>query len=85
MASTETTARKQLEALERVRTVVETYRPDEAHRLRVLPDGRLPTSVKRPDEFATFLAESVAVLADVFDEREKANAPRPRGRPRKAS
>ena len=87
MASTGVLAAKQLEALGEIRSVLDEHAaPEQAQRLRVLgPEGRIPNSVKSPVEFDTFVAEALAILVGLYDEQAKALAPKPRGRPRKAS
>jgi hypothetical protein len=51
----------------------------------VTPNGTIPNSIKQPDEVMSFLAWSVAALAELVDQHIEETKPRPRGRPRKAS
>jgi hypothetical protein len=83
LASKEAIAIRQLEALREIRGVLEKHDPEAEGRLRKAADGeRLPTTIKRADEFGAYLAESVASLARLVDRQL---TPKKRGRPRKAS
>jgi hypothetical protein len=77
---------RQVEALRKVREVVEKHEHASAEQLRlVTPNGTIPNSIKQPDEVMSFLAWSVAALAELVDQHIEETKPRPRGRPRKAS
>jgi hypothetical protein len=83
MASREAIAIRQNEALREIRDVLEKHDPEAEGRLRKAADsesGSLPNSYKRPEEFAAYLAESVASLARLVDRQL---TPRRRGRPPK--
>ncbi|MDP9476529.1 MAG: hypothetical protein M3R38_12750 [Actinomycetota bacterium] len=86
MPTASTLGARQIEALQEIRAVLEEHAPQEAETLRLLgPDGRVPNSIKSPVEFDAFLAQSVAILARLYDQQAKALAPKPRGRPPKTS
>jgi hypothetical protein len=77
---------RQFEALRKVREVVEKHDPATAEQLRlVTPTGTIPNSIKQPDEVMSFIAHSVAALAELVDQHIEETKPRPRGRPRRAS
>jgi len=72
MPSTATLGARQIEALQEIRDVLDEHAPQEAEALRKLgPDGRVPNSIKSPVEFGTFLAQSLAIIARLYDEQAK--------------
>ena len=77
---------RQHEAITELRNVIERHNPEKAAQLRLLsPGGSVPNSVKNQDLFATYLAESINVLAAAVDELLEASKPKKKGRPPKAS
>ena len=83
MSKREQMAARQREALSEIRDVLEKHDPEAAGRLRKAANSdTLPASFKQSEQFAGYLAESVASLAKIVDEQL---TPRPRGRPRKSS
>ncbi len=86
MPTANTLGIRQTEALREIRDILDEHAPQEAEALRLhAPDGRVPNSIKSPAEFDAFMAQSVAILARLYDQQAKALAPKKRGRPRKAS
>ena len=86
MVATTVNATRGRDALQRVREVVEEHGTDEQlARLDRIDGGRVPGPMKRPVEFGTYQAEALLVLVEMLVEMKAANAPRPRGRPRKDS
>jgi hypothetical protein len=82
MTATSVIAARQQQALTELTSILERHDPEAAARLAKTNHGRgVPTSPKRPLENATYLAESVLILAQIVDERL---TPKKRGRPRKA-
>jgi hypothetical protein len=86
MASRSSIAIRTQLALEQIREVLAKYDPEVRERLSKAannhsdnPDA-VPSSIKQPELFAAYLAESVASLAQIVDRRL---ARRPPGRPRK--
>jgi hypothetical protein len=76
-------AARQHQALTELTAILEKYDPEAAARLaKTNHGGGVPTSPKRPLENATYLAESMLILAKIVDEQL---TPKKRGRPRKAS
>jgi len=76
-------AERQQLALAELRTILERHDPEAAGRLAKTNHNRgVPTSPKRPLENATYMAESLLILARIVDEQL---TPKKRGRPRKAS
>jgi len=74
-------AARQQQALTELTTILERHDPEAAARLAKTNHGHgVPTSPNRPLENATYLAESLLILAQVVDERL---TPKKRGRPRK--
>jgi hypothetical protein len=74
-------AARQQQALSELTTILEKYDPEAAARLAKTNHGHgVPTSPKRPLENATYLAESMLILAQIVDELL---IPKKRGRPRK--
>ena len=76
-------AARQQQALSELTTILEKYDPEAAARLAKTNHGHgVPTSPKRPLENATYLAESMLILAKIVDEHL---TPKKRGRPRKTA
>jgi hypothetical protein len=76
-------AARQNQALTELTTILERHDPEAATRLAKTNHGRgIPTSPKRPLENATYLAESMLILAQIVDEQL---TPKKRGRPRKTA
>jgi len=74
-------AARQQKALTELTTILERHDPEAAARLAKTNHGHgVPTSPKRPLENATYMAESLLILAQIVD-REV--TPKKRGRPRK--
>lgn len=74
-------AARQQQALTELTTILERHDPEATTRLaKTNHGGGVPTSPKRPLENATYLAESLLILAQIVD-REL--TPKKRGRPRK--
>lgn len=74
-------AARQHQALTELTAILEKYDPEAAARLAKTNHGHgVPTSPKRPLENATYLAESMLILAEIVDELL---IPKKRGRPRK--
>ena len=83
MTATPVIAARQNQALTELTAILERHDPEAAARLAKANHGAgVPGSTKRPLENATYLAESLLILAQIVD-REL--APKKRGRPRKAS
>ena len=83
MAARDVVMARQHEAITELRNVIERHSPETAEQLRLLSyGGSVPNSVKSPDLFATYLAESINVLAGVVDELVEERRPKRRGRPR---
>jgi hypothetical protein len=73
-----------IEALRRVRDLVEEHGTDEQlDRLDRIMGGRVPAPNRAPVEYATYLTEAVAIAFEMIAEIKEAHKPRPRGRPRK--
>jgi hypothetical protein len=76
-------AERQQKALTELTAILERHAPEAAAlSSKTNHGGGVPTSPKRPLENATYLAESMLILAKIVDEQL---TPRKRGRPRKAS
>ena len=76
-------AARQQQELGDLTNILERHDPEAAARLAKTNHGHgVPTSPKRPLETATYLAESVLILAQIVDEQL---TPKKRGRPRRAS
>lgn len=74
---------RQQQALTELTAILEKHSAEAAHlATRANHNEGVPTSPKRPLENATYLAESMLILAKIVDEQL---TPRKRGRPRKAS
>jgi len=84
MTAPEIIAARQQRALTELTAILERHDPEGAVRLTKAKHGgaSVPTSPKRPLENATYLAESMLILAQIVDEQL---TPKKRGRPRKAS
>ena len=83
MTATHVIAERQQQALTELTAILERHDPEAATRLAKTNHAQgVPTSPKRPLENATYLAESMLILAQIVD-REL--TPKKRGRPRKAS
>ena len=83
MTATSVIAERQNQALTELTTILERHDPEATTRLAKTNHGAgVPGSTKRPLENATYLAESMLILAKIVD-REL--TPKKRGRPRKAS
>jgi len=83
MTASHIIAARQQQALTELTAILERHDPEAATRLAKTNYGHgAPTSPKRPLENATYLAESMLILAKIVD-REL--TPKKRGRPRKAS
>jgi hypothetical protein len=81
MTATHIIAARQQQALGELATILEKHNPEAAARLAKTNHGHgVPTSSKRPLENATYMAESMLILAQIVD-REL--TPKKRGRPRK--
>jgi hypothetical protein len=75
-------AARQQQALTDLTAILERHDPEAAARLaKTNHGGGVPTSPKKPLENATYLAESMLILAQIVDERL---TPKKRGLPRKA-
>ena len=81
MTATHIIAARQHQALTELTSILERHDPEATTRLAKANHGgdTVPTSPKRPLENATYLAESLLILAQIVDER----LTRKRGRPRK--
>jgi hypothetical protein len=76
--------RRQHAAITQLRDVIQKHDPELIEQLRLLtPGGAIPNSARTPDEFLTYLAECVGVLAKLVDQQIEANKPKKRGRPPK--
>jgi hypothetical protein len=76
-------AARQHQALTELTTILERHDPEATTRLAKTNHGAgVPTSPKRPLENATYMAESLLILAQIVD-REL--TPKKRGRPRKST
>ena len=76
-------AGRQQQALTELTAILERHDPEAAARLAKTNHGAgVPGSTKRPLENATYLAESMLILAQIVDERL---TPKKRGRPRKTT
>jgi len=83
MTATHIIAARQQQALSELTAILERHDPEAAARLAKTNHGHgVPGSVKRPLENATYLAESMLILAKIVDEQL---TPKKRGRPPKAS
>ena len=81
MTATHVIAERQQQALTELTAILERHDPEAAARLAKTNHGHgVPTSPKRPLENATYMAESLRILAQIVD---KQLAPKKRGRPRK--
>jgi hypothetical protein len=76
-------AARQQRALTELTAILERHDPEAAVRLTKAKHGSasVPTSPKRPLENATYMAESMLILARIVDEQL---TPKKRGRPRRA-
>jgi hypothetical protein len=82
MTAPKVIAARQNQALTELTTILERHDPEATTRLAKTNHGHgVPTSPKRPLENATYLAESMLILAKIVDEQL---TPKKRGRPRKA-
>jgi len=82
MTASHIIAARQQQALTDLTAILERHDPEAATRLaKTNHGGGVPTSPKRPLENATYLAESMLILAEIVDEQL---IPKKRGRPRKA-
>lgn len=83
MTATPVIAARQRQALTELTAILERHDPEAAARLAKTNHGHgVPTSLKRPLENTTYLAESMLILAQIVD-REL--TPKKRGRPRKTA
>jgi hypothetical protein len=83
MTATHVIAARQNQALTELTSILERHDPEAAARLAKTNHGHgVPTSPKRPLENATYLAESLFILAQIVD-REL--TPKKRGRPPKTA
>jgi len=82
MTATSAIAKRQHQALTELTTILERHDPEAARLAKTNHGGGVPTSPKRPLENATYLAESILILAQIVD---KELTPKKRGRPRKAA
>jgi hypothetical protein len=83
MTATHVIAARQNQALTELTSILEHHDPEAAARLAKTNHGHgVPTSPKRPLENATYLAESLFILAQIVD-REL--TPKKRGRPPKTA
>jgi hypothetical protein len=84
MVATSVNNLRTIEALRRVREIVEEHATDEQkQRLDRISGGRVPAPNRNPVEHTTYQSEALAVLFEMVAELKAASAPRPRGRPRK--
>jgi hypothetical protein len=83
MTASHIIAARQGQALSELTGILERHDPEATTRLaKTNHNHGVPTSPKRPLENATYLAESMLILAKIVDEQL---TPKKRGRPRKAS
>jgi hypothetical protein len=83
MTATHVIAERQQQAITELTSILERHDPEAAARLAKTNHGAgVPTSPKRPLENATYLAESMLILAQIVDEQL---TPKKRGRPRKTA
>jgi hypothetical protein len=76
--------RRAIEALREVRDLVEEHGTNEQlERLDKIMGSQVPAPNRFPVEFTTYQTEALLIAFEVFAELKAANAPRPRGRPRK--
>ena len=84
MVATSINAARGIEALSRVRDLVEEHGTDEQReRLTRIAGGAVPAPNRLPIENATYQSEALAVLFEMVIEMKEANRPRRRGRPPK--
>jgi hypothetical protein len=85
VVATAITSRRGVEALNRVREIVEEHGTDEQKkRLDRIMGGRAPAPNRAPVEHAAYQAEALCVLYELFAEHIEQAKPRPRGRPPKS-
>jgi HPt (histidine-containing phosphotransfer) domain-containing protein len=76
-------AARQNQDLSELTSILERHDPEAAARLaKTNHGGGVPTSPKKPLENATYLAESLLILAQIVDERL---TPKKRGQPRQTA
>jgi len=84
VVATSTNYQRAYEALLRVRTFIEAHGTDaQNERLTRIMGGPVPAPRMGP-EYTTYQSEALAILAEMIAELKAANAPKKRGRPRKA-
>ena len=86
MVATSINNQRAHQALEQVRDLIAEHgSAEQLDRLDRIDGGRIPSPMKRPVEHAACQSEGLLVLAEMLAEMKAANAPRPRGRPRKTA
>jgi hypothetical protein len=74
-----------VDALRRVRDLVEEHGTDEhKERLSRVMGGAVPVPSRMPLQFATYQSEALVIVFEMIAELIEASKPRPRGRPRKS-
>ena len=85
MTATTVNAERATGALAKVRDIVAEHGSDEQReRLDRVMGGSVPTPNRLPVEHATYQAEALSILFEMFAAHVEESKPRPRGRPRKA-
>jgi hypothetical protein len=84
MVATSVNNLRTIEALRRVREIIEEHgSTEQLDRLDRIAGGRVPAPNRAPVEFATYQTEALVALFEMVAEIKEAQQPRPRGRPRK--
>ena len=84
MTATTVNAQRATEALAKVRALVEEHgSAEQQERLTRIMGGPVPTPNRLPIETATYQAEALSILFELFGEHLAASAPKRRGRPPK--
>jgi hypothetical protein len=84
MVATSVNILRTIEALRRVREIIEEHgRTEQLDRLDRIAGGRVPAPNRAPVEFATYQAEASLIALELIFELKAANTPRRRGRPPK--
>ena len=85
MVATSVNNQRGLDALKRVRDLVEEHGTDEQlERLDRIMGGTVPAPNRALVEHPTYQGEALVILFELIAEIKEAQKPRPRGRPRKA-